>query len=498
MAARYHFAGVVRGLNPRHFVEGNPSVRAYRQHLADTLGGPPERYNAFLHRFIVAALDDVEARFGNELSTHLDAIVEIRGQLKTLYKGLLRIDPADLASPSTSPAGLRQNRLQLEALFRDLESHIEALEQLDPDQFVGATREEVVPDIAGLADERHHAIDPDTGELYVPRPERVAPPEDSLPELEPTLDLDDPVDLTTPREPRHRPPRPARRPRLGAEAERAISDLGALAEDAVQLRAIDRLAERRYEALLIELATEPDANTPRYLQAIEGLSDDAVRGLDIVREYNEMGRSLLWSDFLEFDPASREGTLTLIQDVAPHSDATFLKVLRDIDTDAPSRPNKAGAFFVTQIQGSLGQLLAARTLLRQHPGARLSFEVSMIGGGRRYDIIVHASGGAIHVEVKTNLQGASGRTSPSSPSSGNARTEAHQDILLHAGNDFRTLIWMFHPDLSTRQLNNIRKAFRDLITGDAADDLHARGIDPADAEAAFLALESQIVQHYDL
>ncbi len=191
---RYRFfSRELRGINPQTLVDATPSLVAYRQRLAASFGPPPERYDAFLRRFLVHALDAVEEQFASRLDGRIETVVRLRGEIQATYQSLL--NPATLAGKTD--VQLRQDRLDLEQRFRDLEEATEALrtdiEGFHAGDYVPPPDAPLHGDTAALADEYAYADDPETGDLYVPRPERAAP-EDVPHEAEPTLDLDDPLD----------------------------------------------------------------------------------------------------------------------------------------------------------------------------------------------------------------------------------------------------------------------------------------------------------------
>lgn len=105
------------------------------------------------------------------------------------------------------------------------------------------------------------------------------------------------------------------------------------------------------------------------------------------------------------------------------------------------------------IQGGLGQLFAARTLLNRFPGRRLRFEVSRIR--REVDILMEGGPMPVAVEVKTNLTG-----QPSFD-----KREILKDLVTHAQTGYQDLLYLYHPS-TQGQLENLGNRMLRLF-GDA-------------------------------
>jgi hypothetical protein len=108
-------------------------------------------------------------------------------------------------------------------------------------------------------------------------------------------------------------------------------------------------------------------------------------------------------------------------------------VVRDLD-------RVLRAFFEAgrhDIQGSLGQLQAALTLIERHGATEIRFEevARELGVQRNFDIVATTPGGRLRVEVKTNLTGAASFDV----------WEIQRDLLLHAQTGYSDLLYLYHP-----------------------------------------------------
>jgi hypothetical protein len=189
--------------------------------------------------------------------------------------------------------------------------------------------------------------------------------------------------------------------------------------------ALERIQRGNHRNLLGEIdQIENPVVRDRFLDQLADLTDRELRGMDEVVRQNKIGGTQDWADLLlELPAADRRSVLELVAEVGPRTTEGLDLALR--------RMLEFGAM---DIQGGIGQLLAARTMMRRFPGRSLRFEVSQVR--REIDIVVDGTL-PIHVEVKTNLAG----------SASFSKNQVVKDLVTHAGNHYDDLIYLYHPSV---------------------------------------------------
>jgi len=211
------------------------------------------------------------------------------------------------------------------------------------------------------------------------------------------------------------------------------------------------------------------------------LDDKELGGLEAIARLEAEGggmatASLDWNDALSRfgGAAERKELLSLVHDItsriAPHDidklDEVLVAMLR--------RNVKHAAQMENPVQGSWGQLYAARTLAVEYGATSLSFEVP--GPGRVMDIVANVPGrGRVSVEVKTNL----GQVQASFDTG-----EILIDLRRHAKANYQDLLYLYHPDVAG-QLDGLGKRMLNLFDTPALQaGLKSDGVDPLKARAA--------------
>lgn len=219
---------------------------------------------------------------------------------------------------------------------------------------------------------------------------------------------------------------------------------------------------------------------------IARLSENEVSGLEQIAaiEYQSVAetasRDWDWQDLLHLpDVAERTTLLTTLHEVGPVTSSGLEKAIGRVVADP---------------QAGLGQLLAARALVRHYGATGLRLELMTerpIAGGlvrREFDIEAMIGGRRVHVEVKTNLP-------PLGGGAARASTEWEQigkDLAIHAHAGYQDLLYLYHPEVRG-QLSGLGQKMLDLFGSatEAPDPLLARrlrgeGVDLNTARQAFL------------
>jgi hypothetical protein len=230
-----------------------------------------------------------------------------------------------------------------------------------------------------------------------------------------------------------------------------------------------RLAQGGRDVLQRKMAAlaklSPELFRSRAAQLAE-LTDKELDGMEVIarldRNVQDWGDAL--NDVLTWNAKDRAELLGLFADVGPSTDSGLGRVL---DSILGLFVKKAGTE-LTQVQGSWGQLYAARTLIR-HGASHLEFEVPRIESGlRREADIVAQWNGKVFVEVKTNLKG-----SPSFDVE-----QIRRDLVIHAPTRYDDLLYMYHPDITEDQLAEHGQRMLRLFDNPETRQLfHERGLD---------------------
>ena len=251
-----------------------------------------------------------------------------------------------------------------------------------------------------------------------------------------------------------------------------------------------RLRESGHTKLLAELQ-EIAAHNPALLDQrasqLARLTDRELTGLEQIARLES--ERIDWGDALDalasWSASDRADLLGLIGDVGPHAGEGFESVIRGI----LGRNSAGSGAFITGVQGSWGQLYAAKTLVGR--GARnLRFEIMEFSGALRrdVDIIADINGRSVRVEVKTNLQSlGSGGLAQASADWG----QIGKDLANHASTGYQDLLYMYHPSVQG-QLPGLGQRMLELFGGPGrlpdpslVARLTERGVDVNVARASF-------------
>jgi hypothetical protein len=237
------------------------------------------------------------------------------------------------------------------------------------------------------------------------------------------------------------------------EAARRATREGRAADAARQLAARDRLAARLGE-----------------------LGDKELDGLEHIARIGEERGLVNWDAALDLAPADRAELLTLVDDVAGSLPLGKLTGIEDVLRNLLERNvSKAGQLELA-VQGSWGQLYAARTLVRDLGATALEFEAAR--PGRVVDIIADLPGkGRVSAEVKTNLGEA-------------ASMVEHQvinDLVTHAPTDYGDMLYLYHPSVAGQLPELGQKMLALFDQPELPALLKAAGTDPVKAKAALEA-----------
>jgi hypothetical protein len=214
-------------------------------------------------------------------------------------------------------------------------------------------------------------------------------------------------------------------------------------------RALDRLLRRNQEGMVdslieVEAADRGLISDPEVLQALNEIADLSERELDGLLElkrYLDRDGAYSgypeWNEILFTEPVRRRNLLELVADLRDPADPAVL-VIKSGMQDVVTATLRHGG----NIQGGLGHLEAARSLLRQFPGARMRFEVGYLTGGvqREVDIVMDVGGLEVDVEVKSYQA--------TTAMSDRTRRQISKDLVRHLndpGGPWEKLMWRF-PD----------------------------------------------------
>ena len=257
-----------------------------------------------------------------------------------------------------------------------------------------------------------------------------------------------------------------RRVRAG---QRAISDWAQQLRGSPRAQhALDRLLRRNEEGMVDSLIDHlagdkgliSDHEVVQALEEIAGMSDGELDGMAELKRYMDQagphGDFPQWDEILFTEPERRHNLLELIAGLRDPANPTDLVVRSGMD-DVVNATLRHGA----NIQGGLGHLEAARSLLRDFPGARFRFEVSQLAGGvrRDVDIVVEldVAGRQVDVEVKS-YQATTGLD--------HVRGQISKDLLRHLadpGGPWADLLWRFPDPGYARQLPAVERIFEEEL-----------------------------------
>ncbi len=265
-----------------------------------------------------------------------------------------------------------------------------------------------------------------------------------------------------------------RRVRAG---QRAISDWAQQLRGSPRAQhALDRLLRRDQEGMVDSLIDHlagdrgliSDREVVQALEEIAGMSDGELDGMAELKRYLDRagphGDFPQWDEILFTEPERRHNLLELIAGLRDPANPADL-VVRSGMEDVVNATLRHGA----NIQGGLGHLEAARSLLRDFPGARFRFEdIQLAGGVRRdVDIVVEMdlAGRQVDVEVKS-YQASTGLGDIK------VRRQISKDLERHLadpGGPWADLLWRFPDPGYASQLPRVERIFDEELVKLAAE-----------------------------
>jgi hypothetical protein len=247
-------------------------------------------------------------------------------------------------------------------------------------------------------------------------------------------------------------------------AERAVSGL-------------DRLAKGGRTQLLEDLAEFPATTREALAAIVDGLTEKELDGLERYARLGQQGKGRLdWTtDLLGLAPADRRQFLELLADVAAKVPESANEGLESVVRAIYNRTVRTAGQTEFAVQGSLGELYAARTLIDDYKATRLAFQ--QLEPHRTVDIVADLPGVTAKVEVKTNLAGEASFV----------EREVLQDLVNHASTGYDDLIYLYHWSVKG-ELPGIGQRMLGLFdTAELQSRFAARGLDIAKARKAFEA-----------
>ncbi|NQU23392.1 MAG: hypothetical protein HQ567_19095 [Candidatus Nealsonbacteria bacterium] len=261
---------------------------------------------------------------------------------------------------------------------------------------------------------------------------------------------------------RARPPGPVQTSHAAAGPARQASvipaEIAAMAQgDSKALSAAGRLQQGR-RGVLVEALMDEAGEPKRYhlgrqlLVKMNALSDKQLDALAALHEDDLHTGGLgsdAWYDLLDMGSSAggkvfRDALLDLVGEI------------RDcVESGLASAVGRGLGGGGMDIQGTLGQLYAARTLRTRFPGARLRFEVMEVG--REIDIQMLHNGRKIDVEVKTNLG-----AKPSVD-----KGQIGKDLFNHAADRWENMLYLYAPQQASR-LGQVKNAMLRVLDQAAA------------------------------
>lgn len=244
---------------------------------------------------------------------------------------------------------------------------------------------------------------------------------------------------------------------------------------------LSRLDRHRHRSLLetlddmgVDGSLGSVADRDRYASQLARMTDHELDGMEFVARWEHPNRPHAWTDVLDelqtWTGLDRSEFLRLMGDVGPHVADGLDDVIAGIFSRSASQSNA----MITGVQGSFGQLYAARTLIRRYGATGLRFEVTEISGGLRREVDILF--GNRRVEVKTNLGGVASFN----------EWQITKDLSSHAGSRYDNLLYLYHPSVGQQEIQRIGSQMLDLFNGTELQNLlRARGIDPARARVDF-------------
>jgi hypothetical protein len=216
------------------------------------------------------------------------------------------------------------------------------------------------------------------------------------------------------------------------------------------------------------------AERDRLAARIGELGDKELDGLEQLARLGESTGGVNWESALDLPAADRAELLTLFADVAGRMSHGNLAGIEDVMRSLLERNVSRAGQFEFAVQGSWGQLYAARTLITEFGATALEFEAPR--PNRVVDIVATLPGrGQVTVEVKTNLEGEASFNEP----------QVIRDLAVHAATGYDDLLYLYHPEVAG-QLPAVGQKMLQLFDQPALRGLlEAGGLDVATVKAAF-------------
>ena len=211
----------------------------------------------------------------------------------------------------------------------------------------------------------------------------------------------------------------------------------------------DRMVDSLIDHLAGDRGLISDPEVVLALEKIDELSAREMDGLLELKKYMDSGgRFPQWDELLFTEPRRRQDLLEIIADLRDPANPNNLVVRSGMD-DAIS-----AALYHRNVEGGLGHFEAARSLLKDFPGARLEFEVIHITDVRRdIDIVMEIAGRRVDVEVK-GYQATTGLS--------HVRPQIAKDLVRHLGDPggpWSDLMWRFADPAYASNFASVERAF---------------------------------------
>ena len=231
---------------------------------------------------------------------------------------------------------------------------------------------------------------------------------------------------------------------------------------------LDRLLRRRgdsvVDALIEDLGSEheliSDQEVVEALEQIDRFTDREVDGMVELQRYIDRGDDIpSWDDLMVIaEPPVRRHILESIADLRDPANPGNL-VVRDGLGDAIDDALVNGSGPLT---GGMGHFEAARSLLREFPGATMRFELTRVtaAGQRDVDIVLEFGGREIDVEIKS-YQAVDVRNRIM-----HVADQIRKDLLNHmndAAGPWANVLWRFPDPAYAGQLGTVEQVFLEQL-----------------------------------
>ena len=227
---------------------------------------------------------------------------------------------------------------------------------------------------------------------------------------------------------------------------------------------LDKLLRRRgdhvVDGLIDDLAADrgliSDREVVDALEKVDQLSDRELDGMVELQRYMDRGGNYpTWDDLLdEAPPALRRHLLESIADLRDPANPGNLVVRDGLDQALQAALVPSGG----TLTGGFGHFEAARSLLREFPGAQMRFELTRVtsAGQRDVDIVLEFAGREVDVEVKGyRAVDVRGRMS-------HVADQIRKDLLNHIsdpGGPWANVLWRFPDPGYASELGTVEQVF---------------------------------------